>query len=90
MKFTRLSWLLLATFAVGCQDAPPSGSPQQTPAAAKDTAEPKFDLSEPPVPADAEKSTEKTGEKTDDKAAAKPAAAEGDSAETTPASATPK
>lgn len=90
MKFTRHSWLLLATFAVGCQDAPPPDSPQQTPSDAKDTAEPKFELSEPPLPSDTEKSTEKTGEKTDDTSATEPAAAEGDSAETTPASATPE
>lgn len=86
MKLTRHSWLLLATFAVGCQDAPPSGPPQQTPAAAKDTAEPKFDLSEPPVPADAEKSTEKT----DATPVTEPAAGEGDSADPTPAGAAPK
>ncbi len=86
MKFTRHSWLLLATFAVGCQDAPPSGPPQQTPAAAKDPAEPKFDLSEPPVPSDTEKATEKT----EDTPATEPAAGEGDSADTTPASAAPK
>ena len=87
MKFTRHSWLLLATFAVGCQDAPPSYSPAKTLADAKDMAEPKFDLTEPPVPADG---SEKSSEKTDDKPATEPAAGEGDSAETTPTSATPK
>lgn len=86
MKFTRHSWLLLATFAVGCQDAPPSDSPAKTPADAKDTAEPKFDLSEPPVPSDTEKATEKT----EDTPATEPAAGEGDSADTKPASAAPK
>ena len=51
MKFTRYSWLLVAAFAVGCQDAAPSAPQTQTTAQQKDTAEPKFDLSEPPVPA---------------------------------------
>ncbi len=87
MKFTRHIWLLLAVFAVGCQDAPPSEPQPKTPAAANDTAEPKFDLTEPPVPAD---ESEKSSGKTGDNPATEPAAAEGDSAETTPASATPK
>jgi hypothetical protein len=87
MKFTRHIWLLLATFAVGCQDAPPSDPQTKTPVDAKDTAEPKFDLSEPPLPSDG---SEKSSEKTEDKPAAEPVAGEGDSADTTPASATPE
>ena len=86
MKFTRHSWLLVAAFAVGCQDAAPSAPQAQTPAQGKDTAEPKFDLSEPPVPSDG---TGKSAETTGDEPAAD-SAGETKSANDSSASSTPK
>lgn len=86
MKFARLSWLLLTAFAVGCQDAAPSAPQSQTPAEEKDTAEPKFDLSEPPVPSDG---TEKSAGITGDEPATEPAE-ETNSAVDSSASTTPK
>ena len=86
MKLTRLSWLLLAAFVVGCQDEPAPS--QKTPIASeKDTAEPKFDLSEPPVPSDG---SNKSAEKPADKSAAETVGGNSESADTTPASTSPK
>lgn len=85
MKFTRYSWLLIAAFAVGCQDAAPSAPQTQTPAQQKYTAEPKFDLSEPPVPSDgAEKSAETTGGEPASEPAGETKSADDSSASSTP------